>query len=129
MVGPGSHRSALTECPEPIQCIWKTSIGEAPHAVHLKTKLKILLDPPRPLGGDIKSLADAFGYTGIQIHYLTTIRDQSATEQLLSAEGHHSIEHLLDKLDSINREDAAGEIRKYIRLQKCKCEGCKNELC
>ena len=117
----------LTE--KKIKCILKTTIGEAPHTDNLKTMLKILLDPPRPLGGDIKSLASEFGYNGNEINYLTTKKNGSPTEELLNSEGHKTIEFLLEKLVAIKRDDAAEKVREYISLQKCKCEECKTTLC
>ncbi|XP_031555731.1 tumor necrosis factor receptor superfamily member 19-like [Actinia tenebrosa] len=109
----------------PIECILETSIGEAPNVGPLKTSLKILLDPSRSFGGDIKSLADAFGYNGNKIDFLMKESHGSPTEELLRAKGHKSIKYLLEKLVYIEREDAARKLREYIKSQNCECERCK----
>lgn len=110
------------------KCILKTAIGEAPRTSSLLTELKILLDPPRPLGGDIKSLASAFGYTLNEILYLTSRPHASPTEDLLRYQGHVSIEVLLEKLVSIGRDAAANKLREYIETQDCQCEDCKKGM-
>jgi hypothetical protein len=105
-------------------CILSRPIGESPHTDPLIHKLKILLDPPRPFGGDVRSLADKFGYTNDEIHFLISKKYGSPTEDLLHDNRSCTIRELLKNLKSIDREDAVNKVNDYIKKQGCTCEEC-----
>jgi hypothetical protein len=104
------------------KCIKRQTIGRASDIHGLITELQILLEPER-LFGDIRALAEKFGYNNNRIQHLLSQRG-SPTEHLLNANSHHTIEFLRNKLVAIERDDAVQKVDKYLECQGCNCEEC-----
>ena len=114
--------SAATSILKPVsKCIRNQTLSDAPKTHKLLNKLKIRLDPLKPLGNDYRELADKFDYTNAEIVYLATTN--SPTIALLG-QVNCTISDLRNKLVEMERDDAVGDIDKYLDEQSCDCENC-----
>lgn len=106
------------------ECVWHSNILSLPGFGRVFQEIEKLLDPVRPLGGDYKTLASAFGRS--QADILLFGAKPNPTGLLLQHEDPTLYElrnHLLR--EDMRRNDVVNVIKTWIETN-CTCENCSS---